>query len=86
MKKTLLSALALMLLCSLLLGTLAACKDQPHDDPEQSTQGETTAPEEEEKAPVRESILTGAYADLVENAKWLENGVNAYFTNSVRSA
>ena len=86
MKKSLITALSLLLLCSLLLGTLAACKDQPHDDPEQSTQGETTAPEEEEKAPVRESILTGAYADLVENAKWLENGVNAYFTNPVRSA
>ena len=86
MKKTLLAALALLLLFSMLLGTLAACKDKPQDDPEQSTEGETTLPEEEEKAPVRESILTGAYADLVENAKWLENGVNAYFTNSVRSA
>ena len=47
MKKTLLAALALLLLFSMLLGTLAACKDKPQDDPEQSTEGETTLPEEE---------------------------------------
>ncbi len=84
MKKRILSVLALILLCSMLLGTLAACKDKPRpDEPENTTQD--TVPEEE-KEPVRESILTGDYAALIENAKWLENGVNAYFTTPARDA
>ena len=37
MKKKILSALALLLLVSMLAGTLAACKDKPQDDPEQTT-------------------------------------------------
>ena len=65
MKKRLFAAVAFLLLCSMLLGTLVACKDKPlPDDP---TEDVTTTPEEE-KAPVRESILTGDYADLIENA------------------
>ena len=87
MKKTLLTALSLLLLFSLLIGTLAACKNKPQvDEPEQTTEGVTNAPAEQEKEPVRESILSGAYADLVENAYWLSNGVNAYFTTPNRDA
>ncbi len=83
MKKRLFAAVAFLLLGAMLLGTLVACKDKPlPDDP---TEDVTTTPEEE-KAPVRESILTGDYADLIENAKWLENGVNAYFTTPSRDA
>lgn len=85
MKKKLLSALALLLLVSMLAGTLAACKDKPQDDPEQTTDNqESTAPPEEEI--VHESILTGEYASLVENAYWLSNGVNAYYANPIRNA
>jgi len=85
MKKKILSALALLLLVSMLAGTLAACKDKPQDDPEQTTddQESTTPPEEEI---VHESILTGDYASLVENAYWLSNGVNAYYANPIRNA
>lgn len=92
MKKRILSILSLLLLCSMLLGMLAACKDQPQDDPEDTTQGTTqgtegsTTPPEAEKEPVHESLLTGNYAALIENAYWLSNGVNAYYTNVSRSA
>ena len=89
MNRKLIAALSLLLLFSLLLGTLAACKDkpQPDDETQESTSSEqqgTNPPVEQEKEPVRESILTGDYAALVENAKWLENGVNAYFTSPTR--
>ncbi len=87
MNKKILRALALLLLLAMMASALAACKDQPQDDPEQTTDDqETTTPPEEEKEPVRESILTGDYAALVENAKWLENGVNAYYTHPSRNA
>ncbi|MBQ7378560.1 MAG: hypothetical protein IJW70_02630 [Clostridia bacterium] len=89
MKKRILPILSLLLLCSMLLGTLAACKDKPQegDDPiDTSTSEETTTTPEEEKEPVRESVLTGDYASLIENAKWLENGVNAYYTTANRNA
>ena len=85
MKKRFLSLLSLLLLACMLLSTFAACKDRPNDGPEEETTDETvTTPEEKE--PVRESILSGDYAALVENAKWLENGVNAYFTTPNRDA
>ena len=85
MKKTLLSALALMLLFSMLLGTFAACKDKPQDDPEQTTDDQQTTPPPEEEI-VHESLLSGDYASLVENAYWLSNGVNTYFANPTRNA
>ena len=86
MNKRLLAAVAFLLLCSMLLGMLVACKNkQQPDDPTDSTEEVTTTPEEE-KAPVRESILQGEYAALIENAKWLENGVNAYFATPTRDA
>lgn len=83
------SFIALLLLLCMLLGTLAACKDRPQDDPEDSTDHtteESTTVPEDEKEPVRESILSGDYASLIENAKWMENGVNAYYTTPVRDA
>ena len=87
MKKKILTALALLLLVSMLAGTLAACKDKPQDDPEQTTDNqETTTPPEEEKETVHESLLSGDYASLVENAYWLSNGVNAYYANPIRNA
>ena len=88
MKKRILSALALVLLLAMLLGAVSACKDKPGPDEPEDTGASTeqTTPPEEEKEPVRESILTGDYAALVENAKWLENGVNAYYANPFRNA
>ncbi len=85
MKKRILSLLSLLLLVSMLLSLFAACKDNPIDPTEEDTTDETTTPPEE-KEPVRESILNGDYAALIENAKWLENGVNAYFTTPNRDA
>ena len=100
MKNRILSILALLLLFAMLASTFAACKDTPQDDPEQNTdsesssetQGETegstegTTNQEAEKEPVRESLLSGDYASLIENAYWLSNGVTAYYTNPNRSA
>lgn len=86
MKKKILTALALLLLVSMLAGTLAACKDRPQDDPEQTTDNQETTPPEEEKETVHESLLSGDYASLVENAYWLSNGVNAYYANPIRNA
>ncbi len=82
MKKRILSVLALVLLFPMLLGILAACKDKPRPDEPEDFTDDTTS--QEEKEPVRESILQGEYAALVENAKWLENGVNAYFATPSR--
>lgn len=100
MKNRILSILALLLLFAMLASTFAACKDTPQDDPEQNTdsesssetQGETegstegTTNQEAEKEPVRESLLSGDYASLIENAYWLSNGVTAYYTNPIRNA
>ncbi len=93
-------ALSLLLASLMLAGTLAGCKPNNQDETESKTENPTesqsTVPPETESSSQSETDseaetepiveLTGPYADVIQNAYNLANGVNAYFPTADRES
>ena len=96
MKKRSLALIALLLVMVMTVGILSACKT-PTQGGEETTEttgntDETTVKDEDittdseitEEETTEGPKLEGKYADLIENAHALKNGVNAHFTDAAR--
>ena len=74
----------------MLLGTLAACKDKPNDDPDEQTSVGTTEDQLVEQPPVDQPndvvVPEGAYGSLIAGAYGKVNAVQTYYTSASRDA
>ena len=98
MRNKLIVFISILLSLLTLIGAFSSCTvNQSENGGNDTVASETTSKEEisskeetssrnEETGIEHESVLTGEYASLVENAYWLSNGVKAYYTTASRNA